>query len=222
MPGGWVMSMAWLPICGQRRIDGAVCFLGMWMVMMVAMMFPSLLPMLRRYREAVGGTGAAHVGRLTMLASAGYFLVWSTFGIAAYLVGVGFVEAETRMPALAREAPLATGLALLFAGALQLSTWKAGHLACCRKPPHHGRALQGNDGAAWRYGLRLGLHCGSCCAPLTVTLLVLGVMDLGVMAIVTGAITAERLAPSGERVARAIGATLIGAGLFLIASAPGR
>jgi predicted metal-binding membrane protein len=54
-----------------------------------------------------------------------------------------------------------------------------------------------------------------------VILLVLGVMDLRAMAVVTAAITAERLAPAGERVARAIGAVVVGAGLFLIARAAG-
>jgi predicted metal-binding membrane protein len=52
-------------------------------------------------------------------------------------------------------------------------------------------------------------------------LLVFGVMDLGVMAVVTGAITVERLTPSGERVARAVGAVVVVAGLLLIARAAG-
>jgi predicted metal-binding membrane protein len=46
-------------------------------------------------------------------------------------------------------------------------------------------------------------------------------MDLRVMAVVTTAITIERLAPTGERVARATGAVAVGAGLFLIARAAG-
>src|SRR6266850_4194636 len=50
MPGGWTMSMAWMP--GQTW-PGAAAFLGMWVVMMVAMMLPSLVPMLWRYRQAV-------------------------------------------------------------------------------------------------------------------------------------------------------------------------
>ena len=74
---------------------------------------------------------------------------------------------------------------------------------------------------AWRHGLRLGLHCTYCCASLTVILLVIGAMDLRAMTVVTAAITAERLAPAGEQVARGIGAAAIGAGLFLIARAVG-
>jgi predicted metal-binding membrane protein len=50
-------------------------------------------------------------------------------------------------------------------------------------------------------------------------LLVIGVMDLRAMAVVAGAITVERLAPAGERVARAIGVVIVGIGLYLIARA---
>jgi hypothetical protein len=52
-----------------------------------------------------------------------------------------------------------------------------------------------------------------------VVLLGLGAMDLRVMAVVTAAITAERIAPAGERVARAIGVVVVGSGLCLIARA---
>src|SRR5689334_6297762 len=55
MPGGWTMSMAWMRMPGQTWTGAAASFLGMWVVMMVAMMLPSLVPMLCRYRRAVGG-----------------------------------------------------------------------------------------------------------------------------------------------------------------------
>ena len=57
MPGGWTMSMAWMRMPGQTWPGAAASFLGMWVVMMVAMMLPSLVPMLWRYRQAVGRTG---------------------------------------------------------------------------------------------------------------------------------------------------------------------
>lgn len=105
---------------------------------------------------------------------------------------------------------------VLLAGAFQFTAWKAGHLAHCRETPGCGRTLPPDGATAWRYGLRLGLHCGYCCAGLMAILLVIGVMDLRAMAVVTAAITAERLAPAGERVARATGAIVVGAGLLLI------
>jgi predicted metal-binding membrane protein len=150
---------------------------------------------------------------------------------------------------LSRAVPMAEGVVVVIAGALQFSAWKARHLACCRgslgcggrsgpncalgrdgASGHNGAsgrrgalALGGTPfavaGSAWRHGMRLGVHCIYCCAGLTAILLVIGVMDLRAMAVVTAAITLERLAPAGERVARIIGAVIVGAGLVLIARA---
>src|SRR5262245_32200169 len=163
MPGGWTMSMAWMRMPGQTWPGAAAAFLGMWVVMMVAMMMPSLVPMLWRYREAVGGTPP---GRLTALVAVGYFFVWTVFGMAAYPLGVALAAIVMEQPALARAVPLAVGAVVLVAGAFQLTAWKARHLACCRESPGPGRTLPADAATAWRHGLRLGLHCSRCCAGL--------------------------------------------------------
>jgi predicted metal-binding membrane protein len=221
MPGGWTMSMAWMRMPGQSWPGAAASFLGMWVVMMVAMMLPSLVPMLRRYRDAVGRTGEARLGRLTALVGVGYFFVWTVFGIAAFPLGVALAAVAMQLPALARAVPTAVGLVVLIAGALQFTAWKARHLACCREAPENGRTLVADAGTAWRHGVRLGLHCSFCCAGLVASLVVIGVMDLRAMAVVAAAITAERLAPRWQRVTRAIGAIVIAAGLLLIGRAIG-
>jgi predicted metal-binding membrane protein len=221
MPGGWTMSMVWMRMPRQTWPAVAASFLGMWVVMMIGMMLPSLVPMLWRYRQAVGETSQARLDRLTVLVGAGYFFVWTVFGIAAFPLGIALAVIAMHQPALARAVPITAGVIVLIAGALQLTAWKARHLAWCRDSPGHGTTLPADTGTAWRHGLRLGLHCCHCCAALMVLLLVIGVMDLRVMAIVTAAITVERLAPAGERIARAIGAAIVGGGLFLIARATG-
>ena len=116
---------------------------------------------------------------------------------------------------------MVAGMVVLTAGAFQLGPWKAHHLACCREPPELGRTLTADAATAWRLGLRLGVHCSYSCAGLTAILLVVGIMDFRAMVIITAAITAERIAPAGERVARAIGAVAAAAGLMLIARAAG-
>ena len=221
MPGGWTMSMAWMRMPGQTWLGAAASFLGMWVVMMVAMMLPSLVPMLWRYRQAVGRAGETRLGRLTALVGGGYFFVWTVLGMAAFPLGVALAAVEMQVPALSHAVPIAIGVIVLIAGALQFTAWKAHHLACCREAPGCGRTLRSDAGTAFRLGLRLGLHCSYCCAGLTSILVGLGVMDLRAMAVVTAAITVERLAPAGERVARAIGVVAVGAGLFLIARAAG-
>jgi predicted metal-binding membrane protein len=221
MPGGWTMSMAWMRMPGQTWPGAAASFLGMWVVMMVAMMLPSLVPMLWRYRQAVGRTDETRLDRLTAFVGVGYFFVWTGFGMAAFPLGAALTAVEMRLPALARAAPIAGGVVVLIAGALQFTAWKARHLSCCREAPGCNRTLPTDAGTAWRHGLRLGLHCSYCCAGLMAILLVIGVMDLRAMVVMAAAITIERLAPAGERVARAIGAVIVGAGLFLTARAAG-
>ena len=219
MPGGWKMSMAWMRMPGQTWASAAASFVAMWIVMMVAMMLPSLVPMLRRYRQAIGGRSETRLDRLTALVGAGYFFVWTIFGMAIFPLGVALATVEMRLPAFARIVPISVGVVVLFAGALQFTPWKLYQLNCCREASPSGCTLSSDPGSAWRHGLRFGLHCGYCCANLMAMLLVIGVMDLRAMTVVAAAITAERLAPDGERVARALGAVAVGAGLFLIARA---
>jgi predicted metal-binding membrane protein len=221
MPGGWTMSMAWMLMPGQTWLGAAASFLGMWIVMMVAMMLPSLTAMLWRYRQTVERTSEARLSLLTTLVGIGYFSVWTLIGTAAFPIGVALATIEMELPMLARAVPIATGVVVVIAGLLQFTAWKAHHVACCRIGSIDGRTLPANANTAWQHGVHLGLHCSYCCAGLTVILLVIGVMDLRAMAAVTAAITAERLAPAGEQVARAIGAAAVGTGLFLIGRAVG-
>ena len=208
MPGGWTLSAVWTPMCGQRWSGAAVSFIGMWAAMMVAMMLPSLAPMLWRGRPA-----------LAALAGAGYFLVWIVLGAIVFALGAAFAEAAMQLPALARAVPVSMALVVLAAGAFQFTAWKADSLACCTPSAQRDSAPFANAGTAWRHGLRLGLHCCRACAGLTAILLVIGVMDLRAMAAVAVAITAERLAPAGQRIAFAVGAVSIATGVYLLGRA---
>ena len=211
MPGGWTMSMAWMRMPGQSWLGAAATFLGMWTVMMIAMMLPSLMPMLLRYRQSAGAGGG-----LTAIVAAAYFIVWTMSGVAAFPLGVALAEMIMLMPALAHLVPIAAGVVIVIAGVLQFSAWKERQLACCRTAPMHG--LPANEVTAFRHGLRIGFHCVRCCAGLTAVLLVFGVMDLRAMAVVTAATTAERLLPRGERIARLVGALTVGAGLCMLST----
>jgi predicted metal-binding membrane protein len=221
MPGGWSMSMMWMRMPGQTWPGVAASFLGMWIVMMVAMMLPSIVPVLWRYRQTVGRAGTTHAGWLTALVGAGYFFVWTLLGAAVFPLGAALSAIAMREPVLSRAAPISIGAVVLIAGALHLTTWKARRVAFCWEARGSGRALSSAAGTAWRYGVCLGLHCGYTCAGLMAILLVVGVMDLRVMAVVTAAITGERLAPSGLRVGQAIAVVIVGAGLLLTAHAVG-
>lgn len=221
MCGGGTMSMAWTRMPWQSWSGAAASFLVMWIVMMLAMMLPSLVPMLWRYRRAVGRPEGMRLDGLTTLVGLGYFVVWIAFGMIVFPLGAALSVLAIQQPSLASTVPLVVGGVVLIAGMFQFTQWKARHLACCREAPGRGQPLPADVGTAWRHGLRLGRHCSYSCAGLMAVLLVIGVMDLRAMALVTAAITVERLAPAGEHVSRAIGIISIVAGLFLIVRAMG-
>ena len=203
MPGGWTMSMAWMRMPHQTWPAAAATFLGMWTVMMVAMMLPSLVPVLWRYRQA-GGRAA--------FVALGYFTAWTFFGAVIYALGVASATVAMRQHALSSHVPVMVAVVVLLAGALQFTPWKAHHLACCR-------SLSPSSPSPRRDGLRHALHCLYSSAGPTAILLVAGVMDLRVMAATTAAITLERLAPSRHRIPHLLGALTLAAGLLLLARA---
>jgi predicted metal-binding membrane protein len=81
-------------------------FLGMWVVMMVAMMLPSFVLMLWRYRQTVFRTKETRLGPLTALVSLGYFFVWTLIGLTLFPLGVALAAFEIELPALARAVPV--------------------------------------------------------------------------------------------------------------------
>jgi predicted metal-binding membrane protein len=201
----------------QTWYGAAAGHMGMWLAMMVPMMTPSLAPMLARYRRFSRGTDGFQRHGLTALVCGGYFAVWAVLGAAVYAAGLALTAAELRWGTVTRSLPLVPGAVLLGAGALQLTAWKARQLARCRKGAGETCPLAPEALAAWRYGLRLGVRCSLSCGNLMLALLAIGMMDLAAMALVTLAISAERLAPAGLQIARAAGVAIVLAGLVTIA-----
>jgi predicted metal-binding membrane protein len=201
----------------QTWYGAAAGYLGMWMAMMVPMMLPSLVPMLSRYRQSVRGADGIHLHGLTALVGVGYFVIWAALGMAAYAAGAGLMAVEMRWGTVARWLPVATGVVLLLAGGVQLTSWKARQLALCREGSGCGCPPAPNALGAWWHGLRLGVRCSLCCGSLMLALLAIGMMDLVAMAAVTLAISAERLALAPVRVARVTGVAIIVVGVLAIA-----
>jgi predicted metal-binding membrane protein len=216
------MSMPWTRMPGETWLAATVSFLAMWLLMMAAMMLPSLAPILMRYRRAELTRGERQATAHTALFGTGYFVVWSALGLAIFPTGVAISSLVARRPMLAHSAPTLVGVVVLLAGALQFNAWKERQLECSRElpsvPAHRVRTALA---ASWRDGLGLGLHCSYCCIGMTAVLLATGLMELRSMVLVTAAITVERTAPSARTTARLIGAIFVAAGLFLIARAVG-
>ena len=215
MPGGWNMSMAWMPMGGW--IESMLMFAAMWAAMMIAMMLPSTLPIVLFYFRAVRVQSSAHAGVLSALMATGYFGVWTAFGILAYIAGRGIAVVAMHSDALSRAMPIVSGIALIAAGAYQLSPWKANCLRHCRDFAGSGKLGGAVD--ALRFGVHHAAFCAACCWALMLIQLVLGVMNIMVMIAVALVIALEKLLGPGILVARAAGMLAMAAGAFIVVRA---
>ena len=216
MPGGWTLSMAWMRMPGQSWAGAAVLFLGMWALMMTAMMLPALVPMLLAYRHNLRSAKDRSRAIHSLFAAGGYLAVWIGFGALAYVPGVLLAALAMNSGLFARCVPALTGIAVVLLGIFQMTEWKLGQLARCRAVTSCATGTPGGL-SAWAQGLHLGLCCLRCNANLMLVQLLAGVMDLRFMALLTLAVSAERLAPAPRMVARAVGATIVIAGVALFA-----
>jgi predicted metal-binding membrane protein len=199
-------------------------FLGIWVTMMAAMMFPAAAPMVVVVARVSGGraNGVSDVVGPTLAFIGGYLAVWTAFGLAAYGAVRALDEAGPGVLAWDRQGPLLAGAAVAAAGAYQLTPLKRACLSHCRSPlafvMHRWR--RGPAGALVM-GLEHGSWCLGCCVGLMLVLLVLGVMSITWITLVAAIIFAEKVLPIGARLSAAVALGLIGLGIW-IAIAPGR
>ncbi len=191
-------------------------FFALLLVMMVAMMLPSAMPMILAYR----GLTRLEAGRIVKPADAlgtfafvaAYFLVWGAFGVAALfaLMALGILGPWTGVAVLI---PAAT---LVAAGVWQVTRTKAVCLKHCTSPMgfvmHHWRS--GRVGA-WRMGLRHSMYCVGCCWLFMIVLFVAGSMSLVWMGGLSIAILAEKLGVRTAFFSRMIGGVLLGLGALV-------
>lgn len=187
----------------------------MAVAMMVGMMLPSIAPTVWRHHRALRAMRAPRAVQRTALFVGGYAGVWAVIGLVLFAVSVTFSSADTAPSAKPPFTPLATGAVILFAGLFQRSRWKAQRLARCRDACVSEWITGRNVICAWRAGCCFGIDCSlSCCAAMAI-LVVSGLMDGRMMVVITAAITAERIAPGGARMARLTGTLAIVSGLLM-------
>jgi predicted metal-binding membrane protein len=190
-------------------------FLGVWVVMMAAMMFPSVAPTVALYaRMARRATPAA-----PLLFAAGYLVTWVVPGVLAYaLFAAGRDTFPTELSWHHGGRWLAGGT-LVVAAVFELTPLKDVCLGKCRSP-------LGFLIGAWRDGLRgafamgakHGAWCVGCCWALMASLFALGVMSIAWMALVAGLIAAEKLLPWGRAVTWGTAAVLLALAVLLMAT----
>ncbi len=196
----------------------AVLFMAIWVVMMIAMMFPAAAPMILMFSAVSAGKRRQEQPYVpTWIFVSAYLLVWASFGVVAYVLAVGAGSLAGQSMWLMENAPRIGGAILVIAGLYQLSPLKHLCLSKCRTPWqflltcwHDGYA------GAFRMGIEHGVFCLGCCWLLFVILFPLGMMNIAVLAAVMVLIFAEKALPIGRHISQLTGVGLIGYGVLVM------
>ena len=183
-------------------------FLLVWVVMMAAMMLPSVAPMATTWIRsvAVRPTRAQRFGGIAQFLG-GYLIAWTSFGVLVYLVLLGAQRVANRTPTAAKWAGAGIFLA---AGIYQLTPLKSVCLRHCRSPigslfhyaSYHGPLRD------LRVGMHHGAYCVGCCWGLMIVLVAVGAMNVPVMIALAGVILIEKVWRYGARFSIAVGILL--------------
>jgi predicted metal-binding membrane protein len=223
-----VAFAAWLALVYRAQTMGSMggnmglalpSFVGVWTLMMAAMMLPSVAPLASMYARSVR---SSRVVRLALFTS-GYLLVWAAAGIPAFVLASLAADVAHVHP---RASAVAAAAIFAWCGIYQFTPLKHRCLKHCRSPLslllHYGSyrgALRD-----MRAGLHHGAYCLGCCWSLFILLIALGIMNIAAMVVLTAVVLVEKLWARGEAFSRAVAVVAFGlaiATLFFPELAPG-
>jgi predicted metal-binding membrane protein len=216
--GGW-----WWTVDQMRGMDDGPWtglgtlgwFLAVWVVMMAAMMFPSVAPTVALYSRMT----KARSPLSPLLFAAGYLVTWTGAGLLAFAVAVAGGRIVGDVLSWDRAGRWVAGATLVLAALYELTSLKDVCLGKCRSPL--GFLLgswRGGWSGALQMGMKNGAWCVGCCWALMASFFALGIMSIAWMAIVAGLIAAEKTVP-WRRVATYGAATILfGLGVLLLAA----
>jgi predicted metal-binding membrane protein len=202
-------AVAWLVTVGRagsmRGMTGSMglglaAVVGMWVLMMAAMMLPSVAPVASMYQRSLRSWRALRLAGFT----GGYLLAWAAAGIPAYLLTAAVARLVDGHPAWATAVAVVVFAAC---GVYQLTPLKSRCLKHCRSPLslllHYG-SYQGALRDV-RAGAHHGAYCLGCCWSLMALFVVLGVMNVAAMVVLAVVVLVEKLWVHGEVLARVVG-----------------
>ncbi len=192
-------------------------YAGGWLLMLIAMMLPTTLPLLHRFQRMV--SGRADGTPLMGLLIAGYLLAWAGFGVAAHGLDLALHGIARQAAWLPSHGWLLGAAVLLIAGSFQFTDLKYRCLDRCRTPL--GFIVQHWRGArprreAFRLGVDHGLFCVGCCWAIMLLMFVVGTGSVGWMLALGAVMALEKNSPWGRKLSHPLGAALIGWAAFIV------
>jgi predicted metal-binding membrane protein len=211
-------AFAWIVTVQQARGMGVgpgtmgmafPLFIGMWVAMMAAMMFPSVAPIAVLWTRSImrRSDGLERAERIASFVS-GYLLSWSAFGAVAFVALIGVQRLVDWSP----EAGKWLGVSIFaVAGIYQLTPLKSACLRHCRSPMMQLLHYSNYKGPArdLRVGSHHGAYCVGCCWGLMVILVAVGVMNVAAMAGLAGVIFIEKLWARGQGFSKLVGVAFL-------------
>jgi predicted metal-binding membrane protein len=214
----WQSNMMSTHAMGLTMGMSGLMFMAVWIVMMIAMMFPTATPMILIFSKISQNRRQQERSFVpTWVFVSAYLLIWSLCGVVAYLLVVLIEKLAVQSMWLMENAARLGGVVLLVAGLYQLSPLKDICLSKCRTP-FQFILSSWHDGysGAFHMGLEHGAYCLGCCWLLFVILFLLGIMNLAVMALLTGLIFAEKALPIGRQISNLAGGGMIVYGVIVL------
>ena len=202
---GWAMENMhlvdmWMPPQGGSRpwiLNDFWMLFVMWAVMMVAMMTPSVVPMVLMYTAVNKGKQKKGLPYSpTFIFLSGYLVAWSLFSIVASAVQYPLHESGLLNPMMNSRSYLLSGSILMIAGLYQWTPLKEACLKACRSPLSFLMTSwkEGYFGA-FKLGIHHGLYCIGCCWALMVVLFAVGVMNMLWVLLITVFVILEKVGP---------------------------
>ena len=190
-------------------------FMGMWVAMMVAMMFPTIAPFVLAHRMVMKKRGGGELPTAAFVG--GYLAVWAAIGAVPLFGFLGFRDLSAGAGE-SRWLPTVAGAILVVAGGYQFTKWKAVCLTHCRSPLSFlmTHDFGGGSRSAFKAGMNHGAYCLGCCWAVMAVLVVVGLMNLVWMAGIAIVFLLEKNWRHGVVLTKVVGAGLIALGLAVI------
>ena len=190
-------------------------FVGVWVVMMAAMMFPSVAPTVALYSRLTESRSPV----APLLFTSGYLVAWASVGVFAFALATAAGRISGDVLAWDRAGRWVAAATLIVAAVYELTPLKDVCLGKCRSPLGFlVGAWRGGRFGSLQMGARHGAWCIGCCWALMASLFALGVMSLVWMAVVAGLIAFEKLIPSRRSATYVTAGILLVVGVLLIAA----
>jgi predicted metal-binding membrane protein len=198
------------PVLNLEYASLALLFIAGWTLMTVAMMLPTVIPLLLLFRRLTGRRADARL--LTVCLVAAYLSVWLLIGAAAHLGDLGLHAVVQRSHWLEERSWIFGPMVLFLAGAYQFTPLKRLCLDKCRSP-YSFMVEHWHGGRAKLEALRLGLHhalfCVGCCWTLMLLMFAVGAGSVLWMLVLGGVMSAEKNLPWGRRLSAPVGVLLL-------------